>query len=100
MRAFLVLMSLGASVSFASGQSVCLEWSSDDAGVSRADASVEALQTSEDGGTDAGAHSIYAAPGRRCLRYGYRYPHEGCSTVPGGSVVLALMALVLARCRR
>lgn len=100
MRAVLALMSLWAGVALASGQSVCLEWSSDDAGVASADASVAALQTNGDAGaTDAGPRSIYTAPGRRCLRYGYRYPQEGCSTVPGGAIVMAL-ALVLARWRR
>ena len=97
MKAALVWVLLAAAPAIASGTSVCLEWEVVDAGsVDGADASV-AKQVGE----DAGPASIYGAPARRCVRYGYQYaPSGGCSTVPGPSLALALVALLVARWRR
>lgn len=93
MRAALLWVLLAALPAFASGTSVCLEWEVVDAGADSPDASVAKVEA------DAGPTSIYGAPSRRCLRYGYTYPPSGgCSVVPGP--LLALLALLVARWRR
>lgn len=90
MRVMLLWVLVAAPV-FASGMSVCLEWEVVDAGVTEDGGSA---RVAEDGGT-----SIYRAPPRRCLRYGFQaYDQPGCSSVPGESLIL--LALLVARWRR
>ena len=84
MRAVLLWVLVAAPV-FASGMSVCEEWQWVDAGM------VEQA--------DAGPSSVYQAPIRRCVRYGFKsYGEPGCSSVQGES--LLLLALLVARWRR
>lgn len=100
MRVFLLGVLIAAPV-FASGMSVCLEWEVVDAGLpppvdAGADADGGAGKQAE---ADAGLSSIYRAPPRRCVRYGYQaYDDRGCASVPGESLVL--LALLVARWRR
>ena len=99
MRAALLWVFLAAVPAFASGTSVCLEWEVVDAGAPDSGADTPDASVAKQGGEDAGSASIYGAPARRCLRYGYQYaPSGGCSAVPGP--LLALLGLLVARWRR
>ena len=103
MKAVLLMVLIAVPV-FASGMSVCREWEVVDAGPpASGDGGADddggfTDKQAADGG-DAGPPSIYRAPPRRCLRYGFEsYGERGCASVPGGS--LLLLALLLARWRR
>lgn len=103
MRAVFLGVLIAAPV-FASGMSVCREWEVVDAGPPASadggaddDGGATGKQTADGG--DAGPRSIYLAPPRRCVRYGFEsYGERGCASVSGESLVL--LALLLARWRR
>ena len=99
MKVVLLSVLIAAPV-FASGMTVCEQWEVVDAGTPPDSGVAEDGGAADKQASDAGPPSIYRAPARRCVKYGYHSYSDrvGCSSASGES--LMLLALLMTRLRR